>query len=59
MKFYIFKNEARYKIQASDSSWSYSKFFIGYSRREIERKLKQTARERFNLKRISAEIFEI
>ena len=59
MKFEIFKSGTWYTIQTSDSSWGISRYFIGYSKREIVRLLKQIAREKFGVKRISAEIFEI
>lgn len=58
LEFVIYNTQTRWTIRASDGHWSYSIWSISYPKREIIRKLKQKAYDKFKVKRIKATIYD-
>lgn len=57
-EFKIYNSQGFWTIQTLNGSWSYSTWFIFHSKREIIRKLKQKAYDKFKVKRIKATIYD-
>lgn len=58
IEFKIYNQQGFWTIQTSDGFWGYSTWFIFQSKREIIRKLKQKAYDKFKVKRIKTVIFD-
>lgn len=58
IEFKIYNHQGFWTIQSLDNSWVYSSYFTLHSKREIIRKLKQKAYDKFKVKRIKTTIYE-
>lgn len=58
IEFKIYNSQGFWTIQTLNGSWSYSAWYMSYPKREIIRKLKQKAYDKFKVKRIKATIYD-